>query len=89
MAASIMRPDTAGFCFWGYLKDKVYANVPKTTEDLKINICNEITGINPEIVRSVIHNFEEKIEHCKISLGEHLPNVIFQTKFPNLVSNKV
>jgi hypothetical protein len=31
--------------FWGYLKDKVYSNNPRTEEELKENIRREISNI--------------------------------------------
>ena len=65
------------FFLWGYLKDKVYANNPKTTEDLKNNIIEEIRAIDDEVFRSVIENFEQRMDHCQKSLGEHLSEVIF------------
>jgi hypothetical protein len=33
------------FFFWGYLKDKVYSNNPRTEEELKKNIRREISNI--------------------------------------------
>ncbi|KAI6649527.1 Kinesin-like protein [Oopsacas minuta] len=35
---------------WGYLKDRIYKNKPRTLEQLKTNIVLEITGISKDVV---------------------------------------
>ena len=39
---------------WGYLKDRVYVNNPRSIKDLKINITNEIGRIDHEMRRNVM-----------------------------------
>jgi hypothetical protein len=44
------------FFFWGCLKDKVYSNNPRMEEELKGNICREISNIPVERLQKVNQN---------------------------------
>jgi hypothetical protein len=39
------------FFLWEYLKSKVYEKKPRTTEDLKQNIREEVAAISPTMLR--------------------------------------
>lgn len=67
------------FFLWGYLKSKVYANNPTTTQDLKHNIRNEIEAIDPLILQKVIDNFDIRMLACNRSRGGHMNDVVFHT----------
>lgn len=67
------------FFLWGYLKDRVYKHRPRTIQDLKNTICEEINGITPAMCAAVVRNFGERMKHCKAALGGHMPEVIFAT----------
>ena len=43
------------FFLWGYLKCKMYANNPRTIQELKANI-REVRALGPEILRKVVEN---------------------------------
>ena len=64
---------------WGYLKDKVFANKPRTLQELKDNIRNEIMDLNrnPEIFRAVSGSVLERAIMCQNENGRHLKDVIF------------
>ena len=72
-------PDlTAPDCFlWGYLKGKVYVNKPRTIEELKTNIRDEINNITPEVLRKVMENVLERAHLCEAENGHHLRDIIF------------
>ena len=72
-------PDlTAPDCFlWGYLKERVYVNKPRTIPQLKNNIRNEIEVITPEILRKVMENVLERARMCEAENGHHLRDIIF------------
>jgi hypothetical protein len=42
------------FFLWGYLKNKVYEKKPRTTEDLKRNIREEVATISPTMLQRVM-----------------------------------
>lgn len=67
------------FFLWGFVKSKVYVNNPETIQQLKDEIQRVINGIPPDVCGRVIANFNERIAHCRASLGGHLPDVIFHT----------
>ena len=72
-------PDlTAPDCFlWGYLKGKVYINKPRTIEQLKSNIRDEINNKTLEVVRKVMENVLERARICEAENGHHLRHIIF------------
>ena len=67
------------FFLWGYLKDKVYVNKPRTIQELKDEIIRHINDIEPQLCLRVIENVDHPIEVCHRSRGEHLANIFFHT----------
>ena len=49
------------YFLWGYLKDRVYQDNPKTTEALKENIKREIIWIPGEMLNTVVDNFNIRV----------------------------
>ena len=45
------------FFLWGYLKSKVYVRKPRTVDDLKVSIREEIATVPQEILVNVRQNF--------------------------------
>lgn len=68
------------FFLWGYLKSKVYTHRPRSIEELKDAIRQEIAAIPHEMTRRVVDNFRERIRQCVDSNGTHLIDIIFKTK---------
>ena len=73
-------PDLApcDFFLWGYLKDRVFRIRPKTIEDLKAAICEEISNIPKEMTAKVMSAFWDRLRQCVASGGRHLDCVIFK-----------
>ena len=46
------------FVLWGYLKSKVYVRKPRTVDDLKVSIRQEIATVPQEMLVNVMQNFE-------------------------------
>jgi len=61
----------ADFYMWGYLKDRVYGNNPKTIPDLKA----AIRAIPREECGKVIENFARRIQMCLQRRGPHLEHI--------------
>jgi len=59
------------------LKSKVYANKPKTIEELKNNIRAEIAAISPETLANTMENAEKRAHFCLSNKGGHLIDVVF------------
>jgi len=66
------------FFLWGYLKEKVFKHRPRSLEDLKERIRQEIDAIPPEITRRVM-NFRERLQQCVANDGRHMSDMIFKT----------
>lgn len=65
------------FFLWGYLKQRVYANKPRTLDQLRANIWREIAEIKPAMLKKVYDNFEKRLENCIACNGHHLADIIF------------
>jgi len=66
------------FILWGYLKSKVYVRKPRTVDDLKVSIREEIATVPQEILVNVIQYFEERLRTCVRQEGRHLSDIIFR-----------
>ena len=55
----------------------MYANKPKTLDELKDNIRAEITAISPEMLANVMENARKRAEFCIRNEGGHLIDVVF------------
>ncbi|XP_011174380.3 uncharacterized protein LOC105206592 isoform X2 [Solenopsis invicta] len=65
------------FFLWGYLKQRVYANKPRTLDQLRANIRREIAEIKPAMLKKVYDNFKKRLENCIACNGHHLADIIF------------
>jgi hypothetical protein len=50
MIPDITPPD---FLLWGFLKERIYSNNPRSTEDLKHNTEQVVAGIDQQTLRKV------------------------------------
>jgi hypothetical protein len=65
------------FFFWGYLKDKVYKNNPKTLSELKNSINFATKNIEVQVLQCVLQNFCKRLELCQESDGSHFEHIYF------------
>ena len=54
----------ADFFLWGQLKGKVYKITPRTIEQLKEVIRQEIQAVNADTLVKVFQNLEKRIQVC-------------------------
>ena len=54
----------ADFFLWGLLKVKVYKNTPRTIEQIKDVIRQEIQAVNFDTLGKVFQNLEKRIQVC-------------------------
>lgn len=64
------------FFLWGYVKDRVYVNKPRTVEELKTAVSDAIKDITAEMCRDVINNFAVRIRECLARGGAHIEHVL-------------
>jgi hypothetical protein len=55
----------------------VYGKKPRTTQDLKQNIREEVAVIPPTMLQRVMQNFHKRLQECVDNNGCHLTDVIF------------
>ena len=60
------------FYLWGYLKSKVYNTLPKSLDELKINIEREIKLIIKEDLKRFFLNFEKRCDLVIEAKGNHI-----------------
>ena len=65
------------FCLWGYLKSRVYTHKPRTLNDLKEAIRQEIHPVSCWLMSWTI--LKKKLENCIQEDGRHLTDIIFKT----------
>ena len=66
------------FFLWGYLKSKVYVNKPRTVEELKDNIREEIAAIPAEMLAKTMENAAKRAQNAINARGGHLRDIIFK-----------
>jgi hypothetical protein len=64
----------------GYLKSRVYTNGPRTIEELKLSIRQEIAAVpQKKMLVRAMQDFEERLRMCVRQEGRHLTDIIFRT----------
>jgi len=61
----------ADFFLWGLLKSKVYKNTPRTIDQLKDAIRQEIQAVDVDTLGKVFQDLEKRIEVCLDVKGDH------------------
>ena len=64
------------FFLWGYLKDRVYQDKPRTLKELKKRIVEACKAIKPEVFKDVMNNFCLRLKRCKDLKGGHLEHML-------------
>lgn len=64
------------FYLWGYLKDNVYVNNPKTLDDLKSAITSCINSISKETLKNVSWNIVKRARLCASQDGKHFQHLL-------------
>ena len=70
---------TCDVFLWRYLKSRVYTHKPRTLDDLKEAIRQEICPIDRQLLTRVMDDFKKRLENCIQEDGRHLTNIIFKT----------
>jgi hypothetical protein len=64
------------FFLWGYLKETVYKNRPRTLVDLKRNIEEAVKKITAETLLRVSRNMCQRVDLCLQENGEHFQHLL-------------
>jgi len=60
------------FFLWGYLKDKIYVQMPQTIDELKRLINEEIKSINSIALNKVFENMTKRCKSILEKDGQHI-----------------
>jgi len=63
----------------GYFKSRVNAHKPRTLNDLKEAIRQEIRPIDSQLLARVMDDFKKRLENRIQENGRHLTDIIFKT----------
>lgn len=66
------------YFLWGYLKAEVFKHRPRTIQELKEAIREEISAIPLDMLTKVMENFRERLHMCVARQGNHLDDIIFK-----------
>jgi hypothetical protein len=64
------------FFLWGYLKETVYKNSPRTLVDLKLNIEEAVKKITAETLLRVSRNMCQRVNLCLQENGGHFQHLL-------------
>jgi len=64
------------FFFWDYSKNIIYENGSITRLDMMNRIKRVYEEITPEILRSIVENFESRLQLCLQNNGGHFEHLI-------------
>jgi hypothetical protein len=67
------------YFLWGYLKSRVYERKPRTLDELKNSIRQQIVQIDRDLLERVYANLRTRLQKCITENGHHLQDVIFHT----------
>jgi len=74
-----MFSNLTAISFFGVTSNqKVYVRKPRTVDDLKVSIREEIATVPQEMLVNVMQNFEKRIRTCVRQEGRHLSDIIFR-----------
>ncbi|CAH2098403.1 unnamed protein product [Euphydryas editha] len=66
------------FFLWRYVKSQVYADKPASIQALEENITRVIRPLPVEMLKRVIENCTQRMDHLRRSTGQHLIDIIFK-----------
>jgi len=69
------------FFLWGYLKNRVYTTRPRTLDELKQRIQDEIRGIPVEMLQRALGNLNGRMKECIRGGGRHLKRQVVMVQF--------
>ena len=69
------------FFLWGLLKNKVYGRNPRTMDDLKNAITEEIRSISLDLVNKVCRPVLDRIKKCIEHDGHHFEHLLWTLSF--------
>lgn len=60
------------FFLWGFIKDKTYAQDPKTTEDLRVAIKHAFDAVTITMCQNVVKSVQTRMQRCLEADGQQI-----------------
>jgi hypothetical protein len=76
LASSVSGLDSPDFFLWGYLKETIYKNNPRTLVDLKRNTEEAVKKITAETLLRVSQNMCQWVNLCLQENGGHFQHLL-------------
>jgi len=64
------------FFLWGYTKDRVYINQPKTIAELESAVNETIKSVPADMLQRAIGSFEKRLRMVVVNEGKHIDNIL-------------
>jgi len=61
MGCKIAQSQRLNFFLWVYLRSKMYEKRPRTTEDMKENVSNEVAAFSPIMLQRIMQEFQKRL----------------------------
>jgi hypothetical protein len=61
MGCKIAQSQRLNFFLWVYLRSKMYEKRPRTTEDMKKNVSNEVAAFSPIMLQRIMQEFQKRL----------------------------
>jgi hypothetical protein len=58
--------------------DCYFTNRPRTIQELKLSIRQEIAAVPEDMLENAMQNFEQRLQKCIQQEGRHLTDIIFR-----------
>lgn len=63
------------YFLWGYLKERVYQNCPRTVQDLRMNILSSVQNISSELLHNAVNSLIQRANLCIQVGGQHFQHL--------------
>jgi hypothetical protein len=64
------------FFLWGFLKERVYSNNPRSLEELKLNFEQIVADMDTETLCIVTRNTPKRVHACLRECGGHFQHLL-------------
>ena len=65
------------YFLWAYLKGRVYQNKPRTIDDLKANITEEIQAVTADVLTRIFQNMARRIQSYLDANVDHFQHMVW------------
>jgi len=64
------------FFLWGFVKERIYLNLPNTREEMKAAIREAFRAVTPAILADARRSFMKRVALCLEADGGHIEHLV-------------